>query len=198
MGDTFLQPSELWEGRFSWTTQCGWASREQCCFYCNLYVVFHLVQDLWSLLASLTLNMSANFCSLVGDSQGVAHHQQHRHHERRLQGVLVRSYGRKLVLVQRRWGEWQRVPTLMLLWSTMSGCQCALAMDVAWNVCCKSAIWRVFWKKWSQNRLNLQGKYVWGNNKPVLTGFFIFYTSGHQTFVEIGIKIELWGRFILV
>lgn len=67
----------------------------------NVYLVFNLVQDLWSPLAALELSVSADLCSLVGDPQGVADHQQHRHHERRLQGVLVRPHRREPVLVQR-------------------------------------------------------------------------------------------------
>lgn len=45
------------------------------------------------------------FVHLPGDPQGLADHQQHRHHEGRGQGVLVRPHRRVPVLVQRRRGE---------------------------------------------------------------------------------------------
>lgn len=40
-----------------------------------------------------------------GDPEGLADHQQHRDHEGRGQGVLVRPHRRVSVLVQRRRGE---------------------------------------------------------------------------------------------
>lgn len=40
-----------------------------------------------------------------GHQEGLADHQQHRHHEGRSQGVLVRPHRRVPVLVQRRRGE---------------------------------------------------------------------------------------------
>lgn len=40
-----------------------------------------------------------------GDQEGLANHQQHQHHERRSQRVLVRPHSRVAVLVQGWWGE---------------------------------------------------------------------------------------------
>ncbi|NWU10919.1 DYN2 protein, partial [Cephalopterus ornatus] len=39
-----------------------------------------------------------------GDPQGLADHQQHQHHEGRIQGILVRAHGRVALLVQGRGG----------------------------------------------------------------------------------------------
>ncbi|XP_054039501.1 dynamin-2 isoform X2 [Rissa tridactyla] len=44
-----------------------------------------------------------------GDPQGLADHQQHQHHEGRLQGILVRADGRVVVLVQGRGGEGEEI-----------------------------------------------------------------------------------------
>lgn len=52
-----------------------------------------------SALHLLTLNASADVCFFAGDSEGLADRQQHWHHERRLEGLLVCPHGRKLVLV---------------------------------------------------------------------------------------------------
>ncbi|NXO83718.1 DYN2 protein, partial [Sitta europaea] len=55
-----------------------------------------------------------------GDPQGLAHHQQHQHHEGRLQGVLVRAHGRVPVLVQGRGGSVVPVLSHSLLLQTES------------------------------------------------------------------------------
>lgn len=64
------------------------------------FILFSLPET--CVLHLLTLNGSADVCFLAGDSQGLADRQQHRHHERRLEGLLVRPHCRKSVLVQRR------------------------------------------------------------------------------------------------
>ncbi|NWI76958.1 DYN2 protein, partial [Dryoscopus gambensis] len=51
----------------------------------------------------------------ICDPQGLAHHQQHQHHEGRLQGVLVRAHGRVALLVQGRGGDSCRVPGILVV-----------------------------------------------------------------------------------
>lgn len=54
---------------------------------------------------------------LSGDQEGLADHQQHRHHEGRSEGVLVCPHRRVSVLVQRRRGEMRaHVNAMLVLW----------------------------------------------------------------------------------
>lgn len=72
------------------------------CILCPLEAVrLYSTVSKWTFLYLLRIMYNhASSVRLQGDQEGLADHQQHRHHEGRSQGVLVRPHRRVPVLVQ--------------------------------------------------------------------------------------------------